>query len=86
VSAPEIARTLERYAAFVSAGDVEGITALYAPEATIEIPVGSGVRRGIDAIRAFYAENELAERLVLSGPVCSAAGERSSSGYGTSRQ
>jgi steroid delta-isomerase len=75
VSGPDVARTLERYAAFVSAGDVDGIVALYAPEATIEIPVGSGVRRGIEAIRAFYAENELAERLELSGAVCAAAGE-----------
>ena len=70
-----IARTLERYAACVSAGDVEGIVALYAPDATIEIPAGSGARRGIDAIRAFYSENELAERLVVTGAVCAAGGE-----------
>ena len=70
---PEIARTLERYAACVTAGDVDGILALYAPEATIEIPVGGGVHRGIDAIRAFYAGSELAERLELAGPVCAAA-------------
>lgn len=72
---PTIARTLERYAACVTATDVDGIVALYAPDATIEIPVGSGARRGIDAIRAFYTENELAERLEITGPVCAAAGE-----------
>jgi len=71
----EIARTFERYAACVTAGDVDGIVELYAPEATIEIPVGGGVHRGIDAIRAFYAGSELAERLELAGPVCAAAGE-----------
>ena len=70
-----IARTLERYAACVTATDVDGIVALYAPDASIEIPVGSGARRGIPAIRAFYAENELAERLEISGAVCAAAGE-----------
>jgi steroid delta-isomerase len=75
VTASAIARTLERYAACVSAGDVDGIVALYAPDATIEIPVGSLPRRGLDAIRAFYAENELAERLVITGAVCAAGGE-----------
>ena len=70
-----IARTLERYAACVTATDVDGIVALYAPDASIEIPVGSGARRGIPAIRAFYSENELAESLELSGAVCAAAGE-----------
>src|SRR5512134_784968 len=70
-----IARTLERYAACVTATDVDGIVSLYAPDAWIEIPVGSGARHGIAAIRAFYHENELAERLELTGPVCAAAGE-----------
>jgi steroid delta-isomerase len=74
-SAAAIARTLERYAACVTATDVDGIVALYAPDAWIEIPVGSGARRGIDAIRAFYTENELAERLEIAGAVCAAAGE-----------
>jgi len=73
--AAPISRTLERYAACVTATDVDGIVALYAPGASIEIPVGSGPRRGLDAIRAFYTENELAERLEITGPVCAAAGE-----------
>jgi steroid delta-isomerase len=70
-----ITPTLERYAACVSASDIDGIVALYAPDAWIEIPVGSGARFGIDAIRAFYSENELAEHLEISGAVCAAAGE-----------
>ena len=49
-----IARTLERYAACVTATDVDGIVALYAPDASIEIPIGSGARRGTLAIRAFF--------------------------------
>ncbi len=70
-----VARALARYAECVTATDVDGIVALYAPDAWIEIPVGGGVRRGIEAIRAFYTENELAERLEITGPVCAAAGE-----------
>ncbi|MCH2173046.1 nuclear transport factor 2 family protein [Myxococcota bacterium] len=66
---PDISKVLERYTACVTAGDVDGIVGLYASEATLEIPVGGSVSRGIDAIRAFYAENELAERLVLTGTV-----------------
>ena len=70
-----IFRTLERYAACVTATDVDGIVALYAPDAWIEIPAGSGPRRGTDAIRAFYTENELAETLEITGPVCTASSE-----------
>jgi steroid delta-isomerase len=71
----EIARTLERYAACITAKDIAGIVGLYADDATIEIPVGGAVHRGIDAIRAFYTGNELAERVEITGPVCAAASE-----------
>jgi steroid delta-isomerase len=73
--AESIADVLARYAAFVTAGDVDGIVGLYAPEATIEIPVGGPVHRGIDAIRAFYRDNELAEKLEITGPACVAGRE-----------
>lgn len=69
---PEI---LRRYTECVTAGDVGGIVSLYAPDASIEIPVGGPVRRGIDAIRAFYTESELAERLEIAGPACVAGRE-----------
>ena len=72
---PEIARTLARYAACITAKDLDGIVGLYADDATIEIPVGGPVHRGIDAIRAFYFGNELAERVEITGPVCAAASE-----------
>jgi len=49
--------------------------ALYSDEASIQIPVGGPVHRGIDAIRSFYADNELAERLEISGAICIAADE-----------
>jgi steroid delta-isomerase len=75
VSHHPIAALLRRYAECISAGDKAGIVALYADDATAEIPVGGPVHRGIDAIRAFYFGNDLAERVELSGPVCVAGRE-----------
>ena len=72
---PDVLDVLTRYAACISAGDVEGILSLYAPDATAEIPVGGPVHRGIDAIRAFYRDNELAERLEIVGRACIAGSE-----------
>ena len=71
----DLAQIFARYAACVSAGDVDGIVSLYAPEAAIEIPVGGPVHRGIAAIRAFYRDNELAERLEIVGRPCIAGRE-----------
>ena len=60
---------MERYAAAVSAGDVEAILSCYAPDGSCQVPVGGPAHEGIDAVRAFYEGNELAETLVLTGPV-----------------
>ena len=70
-----IPETLTHYAACVSAGDVEGIIGLYADDASIEIPVGGPVHRGIAAIRAFYTNNELAHSLEIAGRACVAGRE-----------
>jgi steroid delta-isomerase len=75
VKPQQIVDLLQRYAACITAGDKAGIVALYAPHATAEIPVGGPVHRGIDAIRAFYVGNELAERVVITGAVCVAGHE-----------
>lgn len=72
---PGLADVLARYAACVTAGDVDGILSLYAPDARIQIPVGGPVHEGIDAIRAFYRDNELAEQLEITGPACVAGRE-----------
>ncbi len=68
-----ITETVNRYLALVATGTAEEIATLYAADATIEDPVGSDIRRGEDAIRAFYAgfqgakkDTELAE-LRISG-------------------
>jgi steroid delta-isomerase len=63
-----INQTVNRYLELVAKGTADDILTLYAPDATIEDPIGSDVRRGHDAIREFYAafqdakkETELAE-------------------------
>jgi len=66
---------LQRYADYISAGDKEGILSLYAPDATIEIPVGGPVHHGIAAIRAFYVNNELAQQVRIVGACCVAGRE-----------
>jgi len=71
----KIADTLARYATLVTAGDVEGIVSLYAPDAEIQIPANGSAHRGIDAIRAFYRDNELAQKLEITGPACVAGHE-----------
>lgn len=69
VDAQHMRTVMEQYAAAVSSGDVEAILSCYAPGGSCQVPVGGPVHEGIDAIRAFYEGNELAETLVLTGPV-----------------
>ena len=63
-----IAQTVNRYLEFLANGRADDVLTLYAPDATVEDPVGSDLRRGHDAIHEFYAgfddlkkEAELAE-------------------------
>lgn len=67
---------VHRYVDALNASDLDGIVALYADDATVEDPVGSEPQRGIEAIRAFYA-NSLKLPLVveLMGEVRAVAGE-----------
>lgn len=60
----------EKYTSAVTATDVDAIVSIYASEARIQIPAGGPVFEGIDAIQAFYRENELAESLVVAGALC----------------
>lgn len=43
------------YVDALNAGDLDAIVALYADDASVEDPVGSAPKVGIEAIRAFYA-------------------------------
>ena len=63
------------YTAAVTATDVDTIVGLYAPDASIQIPADGPVCEGIEAIDAFYRENELAESLRVVGPACVAGAE-----------
>jgi len=54
VDADIIRELYDRYPEMVTKGDVDGLVALYAEDATIEDPIGSALLRGRDAIRAFY--------------------------------
>jgi steroid Delta-isomerase len=47
----------EHYVAKVNAGDLEGLVALFAPDATLLHPAGRF--QGHDAIRGFYSDNVL---------------------------
>lgn len=48
--------TMLRYAALLSARDIDGILGLFVPDATLEDPVGSTPLRGHAALRQFYLE------------------------------
>ncbi len=49
--------TVQAYVDAVGASDPDSVLALYAPDATVEDPVGSGIVHGRDAIAAFYAKS-----------------------------
>lgn len=51
-------------------GDPELAVALFAPDATIEDPIGTPLKIGADAIREFYVGSMAAgAKLVLDGPI-----------------
>lgn len=50
----QIRAVVTKYVELVGSGPTEAIVELYAPEATVEDPVGSAVRHGHQAIREFY--------------------------------
>ena len=56
IDAQQIQATMARYVELVDAGDIDGILALYAKDATVEDPVGQAPLQGIDAIARFYRE------------------------------
>jgi steroid delta-isomerase len=65
-SAEHITETVNRYISLVAKGTADDIADLYAPDATVEDPVGGEVHIGRQAIHGFYStfqdmdrENEL---------------------------
>ena len=75
-TAEHMTEVVQRYVAALNASDLDGIVAIYADDATVEDPVGSEPKRGIEAIRAFYAESlKLPLQVALTGEVRAAANE-----------
>jgi steroid Delta-isomerase len=76
--AADIAHTVDQYIERFSAGDRAGWLDLWAPDATMEDPVGTPVKAGHDEIGGFFDESRaMADvlRLVRTGPVRIVAGE-----------
>jgi steroid delta-isomerase len=69
MTAEHIRAVFARYCELVSRGDADAIAELYAPDATVEDPVGSEPHRGRAAIRAFYRASAGAVHLELEGRV-----------------
>lgn len=68
----DIRATIDEYTARFSAADKDGWLALFAPDATIEDPVGSEVRTGVDSIGEFWdAVRSMTPEVALTrtGPV-----------------
>jgi steroid delta-isomerase len=66
----------DRYLEAVSGGDVDAVMDLYADEPTVEDPIGSPLKVGRDAVRAFYAGTTgVSMKLSRIGVVC-VAGDR----------
>lgn len=59
-----VADTVDRYIELLASGSADELAALYTSDATVEDPVGSGVRRGHDAIRQLYSRVEKQDRTV----------------------
>ena len=72
----EIIATVKNYAASHSAGDIDAIAALFAPDAVVADPVHEPAHVGRDAIRTFFAgTHEMVDSMVLevTGPIRSVA-------------
>jgi steroid Delta-isomerase len=59
-----VADTVNSYVELLANGSADELAALYTPDATVEDPVGSGVRRGRDEIRELYSRVEKQDRTV----------------------
>jgi steroid delta-isomerase len=71
----EIRATVKRYVKLMTAGDADGVAALYADDATIEDPIGAPLQRGREAIHTWYRASAGKVRLDLTGPIRVAGGE-----------
>ena len=67
--AERIREVMARYVDLLSAGDTDGILALYGDDPSVEDPVGSDPRCGRDTVHAFYAAAAGRLRVERTGPI-----------------
>ncbi|HLU41979.1 MAG TPA: nuclear transport factor 2 family protein [Microthrixaceae bacterium] len=68
----EIKKVVETYAAAHTAGDIDGLMALFSPDATVADPVDQPEMRGAEAVRDFFATthaNVDSLELQITGPI-----------------
>lgn len=68
----ELTAAVEKYAASHTAGDIDGIVALFADDAVVADPVDQPEHVGTEAIRTFFAgTHQLADslELLITGPI-----------------
>lgn len=76
LTAEQLHAVAHRYVEALSASDLNGVLSLFAEDATVEDPVGTEPKCGIDAIRAFFARvTSVPMHVVLDGEVRAAANE-----------
>lgn len=69
-SEAQMKEAMQAYINAFNAGDVAGVVALYADDATVEDPVGSDLHRGRQAIETFYGYAVgTGARLSLDAPI-----------------
>jgi steroid delta-isomerase len=69
-TAEQMTAAVHGYVEAFEKGDAELAVALFAPDATVEDPVGTPVKRGHEEIRAFYAASmQTGAKLRLEGPI-----------------
>lgn len=68
----EIKKVVETYAAAHTAGDIDGLMALFSPDATVADPADQPEMRGAEAVRDFFATthaNVDSLELQITGPI-----------------
>jgi len=66
----QMVAAVNAYVTAFANGDPAAVAALFAPEATVEDPVGTPAHKGHDAILGFYTESmKTGAKLKLEGPV-----------------
>ena len=74
VTSDEKVKAVHAYIGAFEKGDTEAVLALFADDATLEDPLGTPVRHGLDEIREFYAGSMVtgAKLELVGAPRCAA--------------